>query len=183
MKSITIENGVQPSFWMSKIFLNIYEFGENFNKKYFKIFPRDVSDSCWKIQFQNHPCSVVDNCGITGCGVWRRKIAFDPRFSTFETRFPDKGTNIKRHLTPGALWPSAKGTKVWTQPRFTNKMLLCCLDISRKGSNTNFTWWKMWFYFYFHKSHLLLICGSSCPQIFPILEKPSARSLLVHPMF
>ena len=101
-------------------------------KKDFKIFPREISGSCWKIQFQNHPCGVVDNCGITGCGVWRRKIAFDPRFSTFETRYPDKGTNIKRHLTPGAPWPSAKGTKVWTQPRFTNKMLLCWLDIQER---------------------------------------------------
>ena len=44
---------------------------------------------------------VVDkNCGITSCAkVWKRKIDFDPRCSTFDPRFPSKGTNIKRDLT------------------------------------------------------------------------------------
>ena len=44
---------------------------------------------------------VVDkNCGITSCGkVWKQKIGFDPRCSTFDLTFPSKGTNIKRDLT------------------------------------------------------------------------------------
>ena len=31
--------------------------------------------------------------------VWKQKIGFDPRFSTFDPRYPAKGTNIKRDLT------------------------------------------------------------------------------------
>ena len=31
--------------------------------------------------------------------VWKQKIGFDPRFSTFDPRYLAKGTNIKRDLT------------------------------------------------------------------------------------
>ena len=136
-----------------------------------------------KIQFQNHPCGVVDNCGITGCGVWRRKIAFDPRFSTFETRFPDKGTNIKRHLTPGAPWPFLQKAQKSEHNQGLQTKYCCVALISRRRKQYKLYVVENVVLFLFHKSHLLFICGSSCPQIFPILEKPSARSLLVHPMF
>ena len=88
---------------------------------------------------------VVDkNCGITSCAkVWKRKIDFDPRCSTFDPRFPSKGTNIKRDLT-----------RHHKRIRDTNDKFHPFCD-GGKAIQT-LLGWKNQFYFYFHKSHLLL---------------------------
>ena len=83
---------------------------------------------------------VVDKtCGITSCGVWclEQKIGFDPRFFTFELRFPAKRTNIKRDLTR----PQGLYTQLYKRQKKSKKSdpATNFIPFARGKSNTNFT--------------------------------------------